>query len=80
MESGHDVWWKEMLDEYRRVIDESADILEDIEYRITGNDTIRPAQLHHLYDMAEEAAEAGRIRRAEENLHWRGVPASDNGL
>ena len=71
MESGHDVWWKEMLGEYRRIIDESADMLEDIEYRITGDDTIRPAQLHHLYDMAEDAAEEGRIRRAEENLRWR---------
>lgn len=71
MESGHDVWWREVLDEYRRIIDESADMLEEIEYRITGDDTIRPAQLHHLYDMAEDAAEEGRIRRAEENLHWR---------
>lgn len=71
MNAGHDKEWVEMLAEYRRAIEESADILEEIEYQVTGQDELNSAQLHQLYDMAEDAAETGRIRRAEANLAWR---------
>ncbi len=71
MNTSHDKEWEEMLAEYRGLIEESADILEEIEYQITGQDELNSAQLHQLYDMAEDAAETGRIRRAEANLAWR---------
>lgn len=71
MNASHDEEWEEMLAEYRRAIEESADILEELEYQITGQDELSSAQLYQLYDMAEDAAEVGRIRRAEANLAWR---------
>lgn len=71
MSTSHDGEWEQMLAECGRVIEESADILEEIECQVTGRDELSPAQLHQLYDMAEDAAESGRIRRAESNLAWR---------
>ena len=63
--------WADILAECRRVIDESLGALVRIEEDVMGEDTIEPAGLHQLHDMAEDAAEAGRIRRAETNLAWR---------
>lgn len=63
--------WADVLAECRRAIEESLDVLLHIEEDVRGEDTIEPAGLHQLYDMAEDAAEAGRIRRAETNLAWR---------
>ena len=63
--------WADILAECHRAINESLDVLMRIEEDIRMEDSMEPVELHHLYDMAEDAAEAGRIRRAETNLAWR---------
>ena len=63
--------WVDMLAECRRTIDESLEELVRIEERYSGEDAAEPVGLQQLHDMAEDAAEASRIRRAETSLAWR---------
>lgn len=62
--------WVDILAECRRSIDESLEELVRIEEKY-GEDAVEPVGLQQLHDMAEDAAEAGRIRRAETSLAWR---------
>lgn len=62
--------WADILADCRQVINESINELMSIEADYT-EDTVEPVVLQHLHDMAEDVAEAGRIRRAEANLAWR---------
>lgn len=61
----------EILGECRRAIDDTLDMLSELQERISGEDAVRPVALQQLHDMVEDAAESGRIRRAETNLAWR---------
>lgn len=63
--------WVDILAECRRAIDESLEELVRIEERYSGEDAVESVGLQQLHDMTEDAAEAGRIRRAETNLAWR---------
>ena len=63
--------WVDILAECRHVIDESLEELVRIEERCCGEDAVESVGLQQLHDMAEDAAEAGRIRRAETSLAWR---------
>lgn len=63
--------WVDILAECRRAIGESLEELVRIEEGCSGEDAVEPVGLQQLHDMAEDAAEAGRIRRAEASLAWR---------
>ncbi|MCE2509204.1 MAG: hypothetical protein J4G04_07935 [Nitrosopumilaceae archaeon] len=63
--------WVDILAECRRAIDESLEELVRIEEKYPGEDAVEAVGLQQLHDMAEDAAEAGRVRRAETNLAWR---------
>jgi hypothetical protein len=63
--------WVDILAECRRAIDETLEELVHMEEAFSGSDAVEAVGLQQLHDMAEDAAEAGRIRRAETNLAWR---------
>ena len=63
--------WADVLADCRRLVDESVGEMERLAADYAGEDVVEPVVLQQLHDMAEDAAEAGRIRRAETNMAWR---------
>ena len=65
--------WADILAECRHAIHESLDALTEVQESLAGEDTVESVSLQQLHDMTEDAAEAGRIRRAETELAWRHI-------
>lgn len=63
--------WADVLADCRRLVDESIVEMERLAADYASEDIVEPVALQQLHDMAEDAAEAGRIRRAETNMAWR---------
>lgn len=66
-----DTDWHDIISEFNNVIDETIDTLLEVEYIINEHDAITPVTPHNMYDITEDVAEFGRIRRAEKSLAWR---------
>ena len=66
-----DTEWADILAECEGILDETIEALAGIARGADMHDTLKPAGLSHLYDMAEDVAASGRLRRAEERLAWR---------
>lgn len=63
--------WADIVNECHDVVRQACDTLEDTAHYFSVEETIQPADLSQLYDMAEDAAVANRLRRAETALAWR---------
>ena len=62
--------WVDILSQCRHALGECAETLMQIQ-QSAAYDIVESVELHQLHDMAEDAAETGRIRRAETDLAWR---------
>ena len=60
--------WADIIQECYRLISDSTEILEDLKQSADSEDVLRPANLHNLYDLVEDAALSCRIQHAQMNL------------
>lgn len=60
--------WADIIQECYKLISDSTEILEDLKQSVDNEDNLRPASLHNLYDLIEDAALACRIQHAQTNL------------
>ncbi len=63
--------WADLMAETNHIVDNAINTLQDIQLCIREEEAIKPASLHNLYDMVEDAAESSRIRLAEDSFAWR---------
>ena len=64
----NDQEWADIVQECYKLIRDSVEILDDMQQSVDNEDTLRPAGLHNLYDLIEDAALASRIQHAQTNL------------